>query len=135
APTAIQLANGSMAVAIDGVPANASLPSANARQRIRIVGSGYNHFTQVEFQAVPSGSGADGFVSVRADAVSADGTMIDVVVPDTAVTGFVRISGVPGGDLFLQITPTIRTTLPSDPSINFNVPVAEQRWGLFGSGL
>ena len=135
APTAIELADSSMAVAIDGVPANASLPSANARQRIRIVGSGYDRFTQVEFQAVGSGNGLDSFVSVRVDAVSSDGTIIEVVVPDTAVTGFVRIAGVPGGDLYLQITPTIRATLPSDPSINFDVPVQDLRWGLFGSGL
>jgi len=124
-----------MAVAIDGVPADSSLPSANARQRIQVVGAGYNRFTQVEFQTVGSGTGVDSFISVRADAVSADGTIVEVVVPDTAVTGRVRIAGVPGGDLFLQITPTIRAALPADPSINFDVPVEDQRWGLFGSGL
>jgi len=40
------------------------------------------------------------FVRVQADAVSANGTIIEVVVPDQAVTGYVRISGAPGPGLF-----------------------------------
>ena len=128
APTAIVTA------AIDGHPADGSQASANARQKIRIIGSGYDLFTGIEFPQVPSG-GEPGFVRVRADAVSSDGTMIEVVVPDTAVTGQVRISGAPGVGLYLQITPVIRPVLPADQIINFDVPVPGVRWGMFGSGF
>ena len=67
--------------------------------------------------------------------MTADGTAIEVVVPQEAVTGQVRIAGAPGAGLRLQITPTIRPILPADPNINFDVPTEGARWGLFGSGL
>ena len=133
APTSLQV-DSAMAVAIDGTPADPVQPSANSRQRIRIIGSGYNRFTEVEFPRIDS-AGKQGFVRVRTDVVSADGTALEVVVPDEAVTGYVRVSGAPGTGLFLQITPTIRAALPADTAINFDVPLAGLRWGLWGSGL
>ena len=133
APSAIQVGN-SMAVAIDGVPADATKPSANARQRIGIIGGGYNRFTEIEFPRVAS-DGQVGFVRVSADAVSADGTILEVVVPDEAVTGKVRIAGAPGDGIFLQVTPTIRSVLPADANFNFDAPLTGIRWGLLGSGL
>ena len=123
-----------MAVAIDGTPANSLLPYANARQSIRIIGSGYNRFTEIEFPTIAT-NGDRGFGRVAADAVSADGTIIEVVVPDNAINGIVRIAGAPGAGLFLQITPTIRQVLPSDPSFAFDVPVEGTRVGLLGSGF
>ena len=60
---------------------------------------------------------------------------LQVVVPDDAVTGLVRISGAPGNGLFLQITPTIRNVLAADANVNFDNPVETLRWSLFGSGL
>ncbi|MEK7848442.1 MAG: hypothetical protein AAB270_05920, partial [Chloroflexota bacterium] len=132
APTSIQV-GASMAVAIDGTPADPLKPSANARQRIRIIGSGYNRFTEVEFPRIDNG-GSEGFVRVRADVGSADGTALEVVVPDEAVTGRVRVSGAPGSGVSLQVVPVIRPVLPADPSVNFDVPVTGPRWTLFGSG-
>ena len=128
APTAIQ------AVAIDGTPADLLLASANAGQRIVITGSGYNRFTEVEFERVNE-AGARGYVRVYASAVRADGSALEVVVPEEAVTGQVRIAGAPGAGLRLQITPTIRPVLPADPNVNFDVPVQGEAWWLFGSGL
>ncbi|MEK7675409.1 MAG: hypothetical protein AAB676_06200 [Verrucomicrobiota bacterium] len=140
APTDIMV-GGFLAVAIEGTPANSALPSANTRQRIQLVGSGFTRSTEVEFPRVNrfgealSNNGQPGFVRVQVDAVSPDGTVVEVVVPDEAVTGNVQIAGVDGPGLFLQIVPTIRTALPSDPVVNFDGPVEGQRWSLFGSGL
>ena len=128
APTSIE------ALAIDGTPANVGVASANTGQKIRINGSGYNRFTEVEFERVTE-SGARGYVRVTADAVRADGSALEVVVPDEAVTGQVRISGATGAGLRLQVTPTIRATLPADANMNFDMPVEGERWGLLGSGL
>ena len=121
------------ALAIDGTPASALIASANAGQRILITGSGYNRFTEVEFERVTE-AGGRGFIRVGADAVRANGSALEVVVPQEAVTGQVRM-GTSGPGLRLQITPTIRATLPADPNINFDLPVEGERWGLFGSGL
>src|SRR5712671_2377755 len=134
APTGIVLATGALATGVDGTAWDALQPAANARQRIRILGSGYDHFTRVIFERVTS-AGDRGFISVRADVVSADGTAIEVVVPDEAVTGQVRIAGAPGNGLYLQITPTIRAILPADTNFNFDDPVEGIRWGMLGSGL
>ncbi|MCP4263025.1 MAG: hypothetical protein GY774_36760, partial [Planctomycetes bacterium] len=125
---------GVLAASIEGNPADPLSPSANTGQRIQIFGSGYNRFTEVEFERIPA-SGAKGFVRVRADAVSDDGTIIEVVVPDEAVSGSVRVSGAPGAGLFLQIVPMIRPTIVADRQSAFDNPVEGTSWTLFGSGL
>lgn len=132
-PISIQVA-GAMAVAADGVPADPLKPSANARQRIRITGAGYTRFTEVEFPRATA-DGSAGFVRVSADAVAADGSFVEVVVPDEAVSGRLRIAGAPGDGLFLQVTPTIRSALPADGAFNFDQPLQTSRLGVLGSGF
>ena len=127
-PTSIQ------AVALDGTPADALLASANAGQRILITGSGYTRSTEVEFERVTD-AGARGFIRVAADAVRADGSALEVVVPREAVTGQVRISGTSGPGLRLQITPTLRPVLASDPNVTYDLPLDGERLSLIGSGL
>jgi hypothetical protein len=134
APTAILGTDGAMAVAHDGSPADPGLPSANARQTIRITGSGFSRYTTVLFPRVVE-FGEPGVIEITASIVNADGSEIELVVPDEARTGFLRIVGTDGPGLFLQVVPTVRNVLPADPGDNFDYAVPGTRIGLFGSGF
>jgi hypothetical protein len=123
-----------MAVAHDGSPADPGLPSANARQTIRITGSGFSRYTTVLFPRVVE-FGEPGVIEITASIVNADGSEIELVVPDEARTGFLRIVGTDGPGLFLQVVPTVRNVLPADPGDNFDYAVPGTRIGLFGSGF
>ena len=96
-----------------GTPAVLTSPSANARQTIALVGSGFTLQTEIVFVTQPTlGPGIPGLADTRATrvvtpaSVSADGTRMTVVVPDDAATGEVVVVG-SAASFFLQIVPTI----------------------------
>ena len=92
-----------------GTPANAALPSANVNQPVRLLGAGFDLYTEIIFPVQPSGGiNADlrSTKVVKATQVSADGTSLQVVVPHDAATGNIRIVGA-SGSFFLQIVPTV----------------------------
>jgi hypothetical protein len=83
---------GITAKAAGGMPANASEPSANPGQSITIQGSGLDATTDIVFQTINS-SGAQSQIIVHPAIAAKDGTSATVVVPQTAMTGFVRVVG------------------------------------------
>ena len=96
---------GITATAAAGTPVNTSEPSANAGQSITIQGSGLSTTTDVVFQTVNS-SGVASQVVVNPSLAAANGTSATVVVPQTAVTGFVRVVGDQNAtEALLQIMP------------------------------
>src|SRR5581483_7663613 len=87
---------------------NSALPSANVRQTITLLGSGFTAQTQIVFTTEDSTYNPD-LVETRIvgpSQVAADGSSMQVVVPDDAMTGMVRIVGA-SSSFFLQIVPTI----------------------------
>ncbi len=96
------------AQAASGTPADAGQPSANPGQVITLEGTNFDASTDVVFETVNSYSGARGQVVVRPDTVSDDGTSLTVAVPDSAVTGFVRVFGDSNAtEAFLQVVPVL----------------------------
>lgn len=91
-------------VAAQGVPLNPAVASANAFQTIQLQGSGLTPATPIVFQTM-SDTGVAGTGTVFPFSMSPDGTTANVVVPASATTGFVSISGV--GGITLQIVPTV----------------------------
>jgi hypothetical protein len=94
--------SGITATAAAGTPANAAEASANAGQNITNQGRGLSAATDVVFQTVNS-SGIASQVVVNPSLAAADGTSATVVVPQTAVTGFVRDQN--ATQALLQIVP------------------------------
>ncbi|MEY2842731.1 MAG: hypothetical protein RI920_768, partial [Pseudomonadota bacterium] len=88
-----------------GTAANNAVARANAGQSITLNGSGLDATTDVVFKVIDQ-SGAISDLIVRATAVNADGTQIQVLVPIDATTGIVRVVGSPDA-IALQILPTI----------------------------
>jgi len=88
-----------------GIEANDALAKANAGQSITLNGNGLDATTDVVFQYVDD-SGNVGERIVRATAVNAAGTQLQVLVPIDAVSGVVRVVGSPDA-IALQIVPTI----------------------------
>jgi hypothetical protein len=98
-------------VAARGAPTDVALPSANVRQTITLLGSSFDAQTEIIFLTVCGNCsnadvGGTKVVAPVAGSVAADGTSLQVVVPDDARTGVVRIVGAEDG-FFLQIVPTI----------------------------
>ncbi len=81
---------GISAVARDGTPTTATLASANVAQVVELDGSGFTAATEAVF-ATRDGAGNGAPIFVAASAVSADGTRLQVVVPDNAETGQVTV--------------------------------------------
>jgi len=97
--------SGITATAAGGTPANPNQPSANVGQAITIQGSGLDTTTDVVFQTINS-SGVQSQIIVHPTLAAADGTSATVVVPQTAMTGFVRIVGDENAtQTLLQIVP------------------------------
>ncbi|MEY2843785.1 MAG: hypothetical protein RI920_1822, partial [Pseudomonadota bacterium] len=95
------------ATGASGTPTSASVATANAGQTITLNGTGLDATTDVVFK-VTDGSGNGGVTDriVRATAVNAEGTQLQVIVPVDTVTGVVRVVGSPDA-IALQIIPTI----------------------------
>ncbi len=93
------------AAARDGTSADATKASANVAQTISLTGTGFNSATRVIFPTRDN-FGNVGSVTVAPTAVSADGTSLQVIVPDVAQTGAVTVA-TGTGSIFLQIVPVI----------------------------
>jgi hypothetical protein len=93
-------------VAARGTPRDPALPSANVRQPITLNGSGFDLRTDIIFPTQSSSSDEPATRVVNPSQVSADGTSLQVVVPDDAKTGPLRIVGAEGA-FTLQVVPTI----------------------------
>jgi len=85
-------------VAAQGTPAQGGLPSANVGQVIEIVGTNFNAGTQVQF-TTRDANGNAGIAVALPNEVNADGTRLQVTVPNLATTGDLRLSNVPVRDL------------------------------------
>ncbi len=96
---------GSDAVAASGTPALAGLPSANTGQTITLTGVGLGGQDQVVF-ITQDNNGTLRELPVAPAAVAADGLSLSVKVPDTAVTGTVRLARDDAG-IVLLIVPTL----------------------------
>ena len=100
--------NGMTASASSGTPGAAMIASANVGQRVTVLGEGFDSGTRVRFSTFDGNYPQYG-VSEREVvpvSVAPDGTSLEVVVPDDAVTGVVRLADEPGG-LILQVVPTL----------------------------
>ncbi|HNF63743.1 MAG TPA: pre-peptidase C-terminal domain-containing protein, partial [Rhodocyclaceae bacterium] len=84
---------GLTARATDGVPAQANQASANVGQVIELVGSHFGAGTQVLF-TTRDNAGKTGLVAVSPQLINDTGTRLQVIVPDLASTGEVRVSNV-----------------------------------------
>ncbi|HEY0806863.1 MAG TPA: hypothetical protein VGD84_17455, partial [Pseudonocardiaceae bacterium] len=84
--------------AASGTPANAAVASANAGQVITLAGSNFGAGTQVQFQTLDN-SGRAGVLARTPLAISADGTTLQVQVPDQATTGVIRVANVGASNL------------------------------------
>ena len=81
------------ALATDGTPANASLPSADAGQVISLTGSNFNAGTEVVFQ-VRDASGNVAQQAVAPLSINPAGTSLQVQVPVLATTGAIQVVNV-----------------------------------------
>jgi hypothetical protein len=92
-------------IAMSGVPPNPAQPSANPGQTIQVVGNSLDYTTEVIFPVID----VAGTLSNRAATpsfVSVAGTLMEVRVPDDAITGNVRVVGA-AGSFPLQVVPTL----------------------------
>ncbi|MGA7501504.1 MAG: hypothetical protein WBX00_32635, partial [Isosphaeraceae bacterium] len=92
--------------AATGTAARSALASANPGQTITLDGSGLLPSDQVVFEYVDLNSSAVGWTTVSPVSVASNGTSLQVVVPDSAVSGTVRLAREQVG-LFLQVVPTV----------------------------
>jgi hypothetical protein len=76
--------------ALDGTPASNTLASANVGQIIELVGSHFNGSTQVLFNT-RNNQGQTAVVAVRPLALNDTGTRLQVLVPDLASSGDIRV--------------------------------------------
>src|SRR4029079_3330837 len=77
-------------IADHGTPANAGVASANVREVVRLFGSDFTLQTEIVFPTWVSNVDQATTRIVTPSFVSADGTFMDVVVPDDAMTGDVH---------------------------------------------
>jgi hypothetical protein len=94
APTLTQLS----ATALQGTPAQAGVAAANVGQVIELTGSNFGAGTQVLFN-VRDNAGNNAVVAVRPQLINAAGTKLQVIVPDQASSGDVRVSNVASANL------------------------------------
>ncbi len=92
------------ALAQTGLPADDSEPSANPGQTITISGSGFESTSKVTFPKIDD-AGQPAQVQVALASVAEDGGSGTVVVPTTAVTGYVTLPN--QASVYLQIVPKI----------------------------
>ena len=89
-----------------GTAARSSLPSANVGQTITLTGVGFLAGDQVVFEYVDLNSSAVSSSAVTPTSVASDGKSLQVVVPEWAMSGTVRLAREQVG-LFLQVVPTL----------------------------
>ncbi|MGH7894003.1 MAG: hypothetical protein ACREQL_04995, partial [Candidatus Binatia bacterium] len=96
------------AVAASGVPATATLASANVGQAITVQGNDLDASTRVRFTTFSGNSPQNGLGEREQvpTSVGGGGTSLTVAVANDAVTGLVRLPDEPAG-LVLQIVPTL----------------------------
>jgi hypothetical protein len=101
----IPLTDGIISVANDGLPTDATVPSANIGQTITIVGEGLTASIRSEFSGVDD-EGVPIRIKQPVSWVSPDGRFLIVVVPVGAATGIVRLFLTQTtGDLILSTHP------------------------------
>ncbi|MHA4866064.1 Ig-like domain-containing protein [Duganella sp. PWIR1] len=81
------------AAALQGTPAQAAVANANVGQMIELTGSNFGAGTQVLFN-VRDNAGKVSVLAVRPQLINAAGTRLQVLVPELATTGEVRVSNV-----------------------------------------
>ena len=86
------------AMAIGGTAANGAQASANVAQTITLTGTGFNGSTRVIFPTI-NDAGVVGTITVEPTAWSANGTTLQVMVPDYATTGDVKVFSLTQRDL------------------------------------
>src|SRR5262249_37068751 len=91
-PPAPPVLTGVTALANDGTPTSPNLASANVAPTIILTGRGFSPGSRIVF-APRDSAGTEGTIAVAPSAVAADGTSLQVVVPDLAETGPVTILG------------------------------------------
>ena len=79
-----------IALAADGTPANALQASANVGQVIELTGSNFGANTQVLFNTRDN-AGNSGVAAQTPLVISSDGTRMQVIVPDLASTGDIKV--------------------------------------------
>ncbi|CAN7346405.1 Ig-like domain-containing protein [Pseudoduganella sp. LjRoot289] len=89
APTLTGLAGS----ALQGTPAQATVASANVGQVVELAGSNFGPGTQVLFN-VRDNAGVLSVLAVRPQLINAAGTRLQVLVPDQAASGDVRVSNI-----------------------------------------
>ena len=123
-----QALTGATATAGVGTPARSALASANPGQIITLTGTGLRANDQVVFETVDQNTSAVGWTTVNPVSVAADGTSLKVVVPNSAVSGTVRLARESVG-LFLQVVPTVTNVDENSSAYHGNGLTVE------GSGL
>ncbi|WP_457334994.1 hypothetical protein [Rhizobacter sp. P5_C2] len=115
-----------VASARDGVPANGTQASAHVGQVIELIGAHFTAATRVLFNT----RGNDGSTGVAVQTpliVNVSGTRLQVLVPDTAASGDVKLDSQAGG-IRLQIVPTLS-------GVEIGRPGADDLFRLRGSGF
>jgi len=121
------LATGISSVATHGTPADPNEPSANASQKITIIGRGLTPNDYVVFHSISS-AGDRSIVTVQPDSVSVDGLSMQVTVPASAYTGKIFLyNDFLASEHLLQIVPHITKYTPPAS--------AEERGKYSGSGF
>jgi hypothetical protein len=90
---------------LEGTAALSTQASANPGQSIRVLGNGFDYTTDVIFPTIGT-TGLISNIAVNPHFVSPNGTLMEVIVPDDALTGSVRVVGAAGA-FALQIVPTL----------------------------
>ena len=128
------------ALAQDGAPASAIQASANTGQVITLTGANFGPGTVVLFPTRDA-AGATGLAEKDPLSISADGTKLQVIVPDTARTGDIRVVntgtaalGIGSADaVYRQITrsftPAGATTTIAFADLGLQ-GIASQSWGI-----
>ncbi|PYP39637.1 MAG: hypothetical protein DMD43_10460, partial [Gemmatimonadetes bacterium] len=98
--------SGITAVAASGTAVRAAIASANPGQTITLTGSGLQASDRVVFTAADNAGSAGPTGLITPSSVAGDGTSLQVVVPNEAVTGMVRLARENAGRM-VQIVPTL----------------------------
>ncbi len=125
--------NALTAVAPQGVSANASQASANAGQVIELTGTNFGPGTQVQFN-VRHDDGSTGVVAEEPLIVSADGTRLQVQVPDQATTGDIRVVN-SGFGRNLGFAASLADAIYRDVTLNFTASGASSVIDFADEGL
>jgi hypothetical protein len=132
-PIPIPVLDGIFVAAIEGIPVDQSLPSANVGQKIRIIGQNLAPPIRVRFPGLDK-NGAPIQIDQPAEEFSPDGKAFTVTVPTGVISGsvsFVRDDLTRAVVGLLQIVPTVTTIL----AIQQDSPQANEIAEVIGSGF